>query len=94
MNRAGLIDDIQSRYRQAAAALNERARRQWAAREAVKIGRGGLLVVSQALRMSPNTIKRGIQELEDARGTSPVEMPQRIRKPGGGRRAKNSPPTA
>ena len=43
--------------------MDERMRRQWAATEAQALGRGGLQAVSAAIKMSPNTIRKGINEL-------------------------------
>ena len=56
--------------------------------EALRLGRGGLTVVSKALRISPNTIKRGIQEITAGQANLPTHMNARIRKPGGGRKSK------
>jgi len=47
----------------------------------MKLGRGGISVVCKALRMSANTIRRGIDEITTG-GT--VQLVDRIRKPGGG----------
>jgi hypothetical protein len=43
--------------------LNERARRLWAAAEAISLGRGGKIVVSTATGLSRTTVNRGISEL-------------------------------
>lgn len=88
MNQDDLIREIQDRYRQAGPALNERQRRQWAAAEASRLGWGGISLVSRALRMSPNTIKRGIREATTGSSERLSEQATRIRKPGGGRRSK------
>ena len=85
MDRNELIREIQARYREACGAFNELERRHWAAREAIQLGRGGITLVSQALRMSPNTIKRGIQELSTGQVDSAAPS-ARIRKSGGGRK--------
>jgi len=71
-----------AKYKALAPALTERARRIWAATEARAAGRGGITVVARATRIAYSTIRRGLQELE---ARSPVE-PQRIRRPGGGRK--------
>jgi hypothetical protein len=42
--------------------MDERLRRQWAAREAQSFGRGGVSAVSRATGMSRNTVRRGIAE--------------------------------
>src|SRR5258708_3721572 len=90
MSQEEVIRDIQERYRQRGRSLNEFQRRQWAAMEALKLGRGGLTVVSKALRISPNTIKRGIQEIGAGQASSDSQMNSRIRKPGGGRKSKKA----
>lgn len=87
MNREDQILELQERYGQSGQTLNELQRRHWAAREAIRLGRGGITIVSQALRISPNTIKRGMQEI--AAGLPDVNS--RIRKPGGGRKSKVQP---
>ena len=87
MNRADIIRGIQERFRRRGQTLNELQRRQWAAREATALGRGGITIVCQALRMSPNTIKRGMRELSAAEsGARKPEL--RIRRSGGGRKPK------
>ena len=89
MNRENTILEIQERYRQSGRSFNELERRLWAATEAVRLGRGGITVVSRALRISPNTIKRGIQELGTIPPDSSHDSGSRIRKPGGGRKSIN-----
>ena len=89
MDRDEAIRELQARYRELGPVLNERQRRQWAAAEAIKLGRGGISRVSQALRMSPNTIKRGMQELSGDSAVAPLEASARIRKPGGGRKPQD-----
>jgi Rhodopirellula transposase DDE domain len=71
-----------AKYKALAPALTERARRIWAATEARAAGRGGITVVARATRIAYSTIRRGLQELASK---APVE-PQRIRRPGGGRK--------
>lgn len=66
--------------------MNELERRIWAAKEALKLGRGGITVVSQALRMSRSTIRRGIEELAAVPADTCLKV--RVRKPGGGRKSK------
>lgn len=73
-----------------AADLNEFQRRHWAALEAIRLGRGGIAIVSKALRISPNTIKRGIQEIETGNADLYLHAKSRIRKPGGGRKSKKT----
>jgi len=62
--------------------LNERARRRWAAVEAISLGRGGIIAVSEATGLARSTIERGIKELDAASTVSEG----RQRRPGGGRK--------
>jgi hypothetical protein len=65
--------------------LDERARRLWAAAEALALGRGGVTVVATATGMTRKTIRGGIRDLQGSPG-APVPD-QRQRAPGGGRKA-------
>lgn len=51
--------------------LNERDRRLYAAAEAIKLGRGGLLYLTHLFDCDPKTIRRGILELQDQSCLSP-----------------------
>ncbi len=64
-------------------ALDERARRLWAATEARAAGRGGFTAVLQATGMSSRTLARGLCELD----SSDKLPPNRVRRPGAGRKA-------
>ena len=44
--------------------LGERDRRRYAAAEAVKLGRGGLLYLTRLFDCDPKTIRRGMGELQ------------------------------
>ena len=84
---------IASKYSALAPLMDERVRRQWAAAEVNAYGRGGLHAVSAAIRMSPNTIRKGMYELA-AREKNPGEaISSRLRKLGGGRKrsSENDP---
>ena len=71
-----------AKYKALAPALTERSRRIWAATEARAAGRGGITGVARATGIAYATIQRGLKEL-----TSSVSVaPQRIRRPGGGRK--------
>ena len=91
MNRDDAILELQDRYRTSGRDFNELQRRRWAAMAAMKLGRGGITLVSKALRISPNTIKAGIQEISSGQIEPVSAMTMRIRKPGGGRKSKKSP---
>jgi hypothetical protein len=69
--------------------LNERQRRLWAASEAISYGHGGIKRVSLAIGMASSTISLGIAELKEMPESQSVPHPQdqRVRRPGGGRKA-------
>ena len=87
MQIATAIEQIESKYRSLASVLDERARRHWAATEARAYGWGGVSAVSDATGMSPNTIRKGLAELEARQADPDTEVvTARLRKPGGGRK--------
>ena len=88
MTREDVIRDISDRFQRSGLAMNERQRRLWAAAEAIKLPRGGIALVSKALRISPNTIRKGIREIAADQAYSASGLSMRIRKPGGGRKPK------
>jgi Rhodopirellula transposase DDE domain len=77
-----LVQWVASKFHGLAAELSERARRRWAAVEAVALGRGGVSVVSAATGLAHSTIRRGMREL-DTGDTPPAG---RQRRAGAGRR--------
>jgi hypothetical protein len=67
--------------------LDERARRLWAAVEARALGRGGISQVAEATGLTRATVRAGLQELAlPATVTVPPTPPERLRRPGGGRK--------
>jgi hypothetical protein len=86
--REETIEQIRNQFISLTGVLDERSRRQWAATEAEKYGRGGLRWVCEATGMSHNTIERGIREVQERRQLLPGEQtaPVRIRQQGGGRK--------
>jgi hypothetical protein len=93
MINQALIQQIASKFDLLGPLMDERMRRQWAASEAKAYGRGGLQAVSRATRIAPNTIRKGIKEL-DARASNPEKViSPRIREAGGGRKhaSENDP---
>lgn len=73
---------IGERFRALAPELSERGRRIWAASEARAIGRGGIAAVARASGIAPNTIAKGICEIDaDERLEG-----GRVRRPGAGRK--------
>ena len=75
---------IRHKYLAIISDLDERGRRRWAAAEARSLGWGGIAAVAQATGMSDRTICNGIRELDDPTAVSP----DRQRRPGAGRRAR------
>lgn len=87
MANAAVISSVRQKYQALAPFLHEKARRCWAACEALALGRGGISVVAAATDLSRPTIRRGVAELQaddQSRGDIPPD-PSRIRRPGGGR---------
>jgi hypothetical protein len=77
------IADIRRRWRQAASFLDERARRLFAANEALAQGHGGVTATSIATGLARSTIDRGIQELRSSHN----DLGARLRRPGSGRKS-------
>ena len=75
-------DMIRGKYQMLAPELNERTLRLFAASEAKYLGWGGISLVARALEVSHDRISRGLQDLEAAKKLEP----DRIRRPGGGRK--------
>jgi len=79
-----LAERIRQRYVEVSPALNERARRLFAAAEARTYGYGGVSVVSRITGMARSTIERGLRQIEAKRAMPPG----RSRRAGGGRKPK------
>ena len=86
MRAAKAVTRIRHKYRVVAPELDERRRRQWAAAEAREVGWGGVSVVARVTGLSRPTILAGVRELE-LPASQRAAAAQRIRRPGGGRRA-------
>ena len=80
----GSEQGIQQRYEGLSPVLNERGLRRFAATEARAYGRGGVSLVSRITGIARSTICRGIREIVEKQALEGG----RIRKPGGGRKAK------
>jgi len=76
------VEMVRTKYVRLGPALNERARRLWAATEALALGHGGIAAVEEATGISHSTISRGIKEL----ASGELMDPERARRPGGGRK--------
>jgi hypothetical protein len=78
---------IGDRYRTLRGNLTERARRLFAASEALAFGPGGVAAVARATGLTPKTIAKGVREVQAVEaGTAPTLDPTRSRRPGGGRK--------
>jgi hypothetical protein len=87
MANSAMISTVRQKFEALAPLLHEKARRCWAACEALSLGRGGISLVAAATRLSRPTIRRGIAELQagDHDSVGPHPDRPRIRQPGGGR---------
>ena len=81
-----IVEWVREKYEVLRETLNERSRRLWAATEARSLGRGGIAAVMAATGMSSATVNKGLSELEAAQSGGAVLPPERIRRPGGGRK--------
>lgn len=77
---------VRERFARLSPSLDERSRRLFVATEALALGHGGIAIVSRATGVAPRTIGVGIKEVL-ALEASPPTGPERIRRPGGGRKA-------
>ena len=77
-----VAESLVRRYDAVKPHLTERQRRVWLGVEARELGSGGVRIVADAVGVSPDTVRRGRDELDDPQ---PLEV-GRSRAPGGGRR--------
>jgi hypothetical protein len=63
--------------------LDEQQRRWYVALESLRVGHGGIRLLSQITGMDEKTIRRGRIEMENALEVRPIDC---VRLPGGGRR--------
>jgi len=75
------LSPIGERFMSLSPHLGERARRLFAAAEALSAGYGGIVAVSRATGIAVSTIGRGLNELK---GLSDPAEAKRVRRPGGG----------
>jgi hypothetical protein len=74
-------ESVARRYAVLRPHLDERQRRLVLAAEAAELGRGGIAVVAAATGVHPDTVAKGVRELEGG-----AEPSGRVRAPGGGRK--------
>ena len=86
-DRATAEAKVRERFGKLAGDLTERARRLFAASEALAFGYGGVAAVARATGMAPATVRSGIREVNglEQGAASPMD-PTRSRRPGGGRK--------
>ena len=77
-----VMESLARRYGLVRPHLTERQRRVWLGAEARELGSGGVRIVAEAVGVSPDTVRRGRDELDDPQ---PLEV-GRSRAPGGGRK--------
>ena len=80
--------DVEERMQGFYQTLSEKDRRRYAAVEARKLGRGGVVYVAEVLGCSTRTIERAASEL-DQLPNDPAAG--RVRQPGGGRKKRSQP---
>src|SRR5690349_3720895 len=78
---AQVVEPVARRYAVLRPHLDERQRRLMLAAEAAELGRGGITLVAAATGVHPDTVAKGVRELEG--GSEPSA---RVRDPGGGRK--------
>ncbi|MBV9312204.1 MAG: ISAzo13 family transposase, partial [Pseudonocardia sp.] len=84
-----VVESLARRYDAVKPHLTERQRRVWLGAEARELGSSGVRTVAEVVGVSPDTVRRGRDELDDPR---PLEV-GRSRAPGGGRkRAEDTDP--
>ena len=77
---------LKIRYDNICLHLDEKARRIWLGNEALAIGRGGISFVAKETRVSRNTVKKGLEELQTSTQKIITGENNRIRSKGGGRK--------
>lgn len=82
MPDATIVEGLYAKWSSMVDHLDERARRRWAASEAIAMGRGGIAAVAEATGLSDRTVRNGIAEI---RGDN-LLPPGRQRAKGGGRK--------
>ena len=81
-----VVERVRRKFAALEPVLDERARRQWAATEALELSWGGISTVAEATGMSRVTITNGIGEVRARQRLADERVTTRIRRPGGGRK--------
>jgi hypothetical protein len=77
---------VRHKYKSLQAELDERARRLWAAAEAVALGHGGIAAVARATGLAESTIRIGRGELQGFPRLEESRLKRRVRRAGAGRK--------
>src|SRR5881275_718506 len=91
MEESTILDAVRTKFELLRPLMDERMRRQWAACEALTLRRGGVTMVARATGLSRTTIGEGMRELQERANLGiedevcVSEVPNRVRRPGGGR---------
>jgi hypothetical protein len=80
-------DSVESQMQNVYQSLSEKDRRRFAAIQARQLGHGGMGYISEVLRCSTRTIRRGMDELHSL-PDDPAKG--RVRRPGAGRKKSNA----
>jgi len=81
------VELIRQKYAALKPFLDERVRRLWAGAEARVLGRGGIAVVAAATGLSRDTIRAGLQSMQERGGKVLARGARdRLRRAGGGRK--------
>jgi Rhodopirellula transposase DDE domain len=88
MHAASTRQRISTKYSELAPLMDERMRRRWAASEATAIGWGGVQLLASITGLSPTTIRKGRIELADQAAHPERPIPDRLRRPGAGRKRR------
>ena len=79
--------EISQQFEHLRGSLDERGRREWAASEAIALGRGGIAMVHRATGIATSTIGIGLREIRGSeQEPSSPGASRRVRRPGGGRK--------
>ena len=79
---------ITAKYEALKPELDERARRLWAATEALSLGHGGIAAVARATGLAESTVRLGKQALHSP--STSIAAPRRLRRPGAGRKPRTT----
>jgi DDE family transposase len=86
MHDTAALRRIRQKFAALSPVLDERARRHWAAAEALEWGWGGISLVAAATGMARDTIRSGLSEVRERLAHPELPWSPCLRQPGGGRK--------